>query len=38
MPHMVDKLTEQNCINGAMYRYNDEKAGQNAWMTLIATS
>ena len=37
MPHMVYKLTEQNCINGAMCRYNDEKSGQNAWTTLIAT-
>ena len=31
------KLTEQNCINVANCRYNDEKIGQIAWTNWIAT-
>ncbi|MEN9851102.1 MAG: hypothetical protein RL128_1265 [Pseudomonadota bacterium] len=34
---MGDKLTEQNYIFVVNHRHIDEKRGQNAWMTSIAT-
>lgn len=34
---MMYSFTEQNCINAANRRYNDENIGQNAWTNWIAT-
>lgn len=34
---MVYKLTEQNCINAVICRYNDGNFGQIAWTNWIAT-